>query len=130
TARVEVSDLPTVEAIRIQMHQLFLNIISNAIKYSKKDLHPIIAINHVDMDSIIEITVSDNGIGFDNNYSKKVFKPFQRLQPREFEGSGIGLAICKKIVEAHGGNIWVTSIPGDGSQFSFTLERYRPLEAS
>jgi light-regulated signal transduction histidine kinase (bacteriophytochrome) len=122
-ARIEVDDLPTIEAIRIQMHQLFLNIISNAIKYAKKDVSPAIFVKHTDLDSIIEVIISDNGIGFDNRYAHKVFKPFQRLHAREYEGSGIGLAICKKIVEAHGGSISAKSIPGDGTEFIFTLER-------
>lgn len=122
-AKIHVEDLPTLEAIRIQMHQLFLNIISNAIKYSKKEVDPEIKVTHTDLDSILEITISDNGIGLDNRYSEKIFKPFQRLRPREYEGSGIGLAICKKIVETHGGNIWVKSTPDKGSDFIFTLER-------
>lgn len=122
-AEVHISNLSTIEAIRIQMHQLFLNILSNSLKYAKKDIPPEITIRQTDLDSQIEITISDNGIGFDNNYAEKVFKPFQRLHLKEYDGSGIGLAICRKIVEAHGGEIGARSIPGDGSHFTFTLEK-------
>lgn len=124
SALIKCEDLPTIEAIKIQMHQLFLNIISNAIKYSREDVPPEIFITHANYDYDVEITVSDNGIGFDEKYATRVFQPFTRLQNKGYEGSGIGLAICKKIVNAHGGEIKVKSIPGAGSQFTFTLEKY------
>jgi light-regulated signal transduction histidine kinase (bacteriophytochrome) len=124
-AQVKVDDLPTIEAIRIQMHQLFLNIISNALKYAKKEEAPAIFVKHTDLGSIIEIIITDNGIGFDNRLANKIFEPLQRLRPKEYEGSGVGLAICKKIIDEHGGSISAKSQPGKGSEFIFTLQRKR-----
>lgn len=117
-----ISTLPAVAVNRIQLFQLFENLISNSLKYSKPGVQPVIEITgHIVENKFVEIIVSDNGLGFDNQYSQKIFQPFQRLHGSNFEGTGIGLAICKKIVDAHGGTIRATGIQGKGSKFSFTL---------
>ncbi|HET7897036.1 MAG TPA: ATP-binding protein [Flavisolibacter sp.] len=120
-AKVTVGKLPTIQAVKVQMHQLFLNIISNAIKYAKPDTPPQIQIEQTQNNDGAEITITDNGIGFDSTHAEKVFQPFQRLRNVNDGGSGMGLAICKKIVEAHGGTIAVKSKAGDGSSFVFRL---------
>ncbi|HEX8333338.1 MAG TPA: ATP-binding protein [Segetibacter sp.] len=122
SAIIEVDHLAVIQANPVQMHQLFLNLVSNSIKYCSNDIAPNIKIKlQKDEEDFIEIVVSDNGIGFDNAFAEKVFQPFARLHAAQYDGSGIGLAICKKIIVAHGGTIHVTSIPNQGSQFVFSL---------
>ncbi|WP_207496734.1 PAS domain-containing sensor histidine kinase [Aridibaculum aurantiacum] len=114
-------DLPNVHGTRTQVMQLFQNIISNALKYRSAE-PPIINITYKKAGNYIEFAISDNGIGIDERFFHKIFIIFQRLHNREhYSGTGIGLAICKKIVERHGGKIWLTSTPGKGSTFYFTL---------
>ena len=120
-ATVTVSDLPTVEASPPQMAQLFLNLIGNGIKF-QGDATPRIRIEAKLQPEKWLISVQDNGIGINPKYAERVFQIFQRLHSRsEYSGTGIGLAICRKIVEGHGGRIWVASEPGQGSTFYFTL---------
>ncbi len=131
-ARVEVDDLPAIEADKMQMRQLFQNLISNALKFHKVDSPPQIKISvvkekgghqYIGRDYYC-ILVQDNGIGFEEKYHDKIFSPFQRLHGRtEYEGSGMGLAICKKIVERHGGRISASSEPGKGSVFKVCLPK-------
>ena len=133
-ATIEADDLPRVEIITGQMRQVFQNIISNALKFCKKNEKPHIRIRSELVDSLspdadpspngeyCRITISDNGIGFDNAYSEKIFTIFQRLHPREkYDGTGIGLAITRKIVEKHNGLITATSREGEGAQFTLVL---------
>jgi PAS domain S-box-containing protein len=125
-ARVEVGDLPTVKADRIQMIQLFQNLIGNALKFQWEGEAPHVKIYAElggDASGAYEICVEDNGIGFEENYLEKIFLPFQRLHGRssEYDGVGMGLAICKKIVERHGGKITARSEVGKGSTFIVTL---------
>lgn len=128
-ARIRMDDLPEIMAIPVQMHQLFLNLISNSIKYAKTDTSPEINISCRELsDNRLELTFADNGIGFDNKYAKQIFQPFSRLHSRNYEGSGIGLAICKKIVEAHGGTIMAVSIPNEGTKFIFSLLKFPEVE--
>ncbi len=122
-AQITIDALPSITAIPVQMHQLFMNIISNALKYSKSDTRPHIRIDCRNSENFVEITISDNGIGFESRFAEQIFHPFNRLHSGDYEGSGIGLAICKKIVNLHGGTIRAKSIPGDGSVFIFTLRR-------
>ena len=120
---VEVGLLPPVYGDPRQMHQLFQNLISNAIKFSRTSEPPHICIVGQDIGARqVKISVQDNGIGFENRYQHKIFQPFQRLQGwGKYEGSGLGLSICQKIVENHGGDISATSRPGQGSTFTVSL---------
>ena len=125
-AEVELCDLPTVEADRVQMIQLFQNLIGNALKFVQEGTTPCIKIFSREKKyatGSYEICVEDNGIGFDEKHIDRIFLPFHRLSRRksEFEGEGMGLSICKKIVERHGGKISAKSELGKGSSFFVTL---------
>jgi signal transduction histidine kinase len=123
SALVEVGTLPIIEADALQMRQLLQNLISNAVKYRRVDVAPLVRIDakSADLERCV-ITVVDNGIGFNQEYAEKIFKMFERLHGRGvYEGSGIGLAICRKIVERHRGTIVATSTAGEGSTFTITL---------
>jgi signal transduction histidine kinase len=115
--------LPTVEADRTQLLQVFQNLISNAIKY-RSQRTPKIHIGFEDKGAEYLFYVRDNGIGIAPQYADRIFRIFQRLHTRkEYSGTGIGLAVCKKIIERHGGRIWVESEPEEGSRFNFTLPK-------
>ncbi|RYJ42907.1 ATP-binding protein [Flavobacterium beibuense] len=121
-AKIEKSWLPTIKAIPLQMEQLFSNLISNSLKYSSEK--PVITISHEinPLTNTIHLIFSDNGIGFDAQYSEQIFKLFQRLHGKgDYAGTGIGLSICKKIVEQHRGTISAKSQPGNGATFNITL---------
>jgi PAS domain S-box-containing protein len=124
-AEVVVDDLPTVEADPLQMGQLFLNLVGNALKFHRPEESPRVRVYSGRMTGKeVEIMVEDNGTGFDDQYVERIFLPFQRLVGRsEVEGSGMGLAICRKIVDRHGGKITARSIPGKGSTFTVMLPR-------
>lgn len=118
--------MPSIKADESQMTQLFLNLLSNAIKFRKPDVTPIVQVRYALVQkeamntqlSFHEIRVQDNGIGFDMDYKDKIFVPFQRLHARdEYQGTGIGLAVCRRIVERHGGTIDVESAVDEGSTF-------------
>jgi PAS domain S-box-containing protein len=120
-ATVTHSDLPVIDGDATQMVQLFQNLIGNAIKFNDRE-HPAVDISAEIREEECVIRVRDNGIGIDPDDKERIFVIFQRLHRRdEYKGSGIGLAFCKKIVERHGGRIWVESQPGEGSTFSFSL---------
>lgn len=120
-ATVEPGPLPTVLADPIQMEQLLQNLISNAVKFHGPD-PPVVRIAAKRRGDEWEVSVADNGIGIDPQFFDRIFIVFQRLHAMSaYSGTGIGLAICKKIVERHGGRIWVKSEPGKGSTFRFTL---------
>jgi PAS domain S-box-containing protein len=121
--RVEVGALPVIDADESQMRQLLQNLLGNALKYRRADTPPLVRLSCVSSrDQHCTITVADNGIGFNDEYAEKIFKMFERLHGRaQYEGSGIGLAICKKIVERHNGTIAATSIAGKGATFTVTL---------
>ncbi len=125
---VETDKLPVVNADPLQMRQLFQNLISNALKFSRKGEPPLVKISCRSVSingngkTRHEISIEDNGIGFEEQYADRIFGVFQRLHGRnEFEGSGIGLSICRKIVMRHGGDIAAKSTPGQGAIFIFTL---------
>lgn len=128
--KVIFDGLPTIEADATQMHQLFLNLISNGLKFHKKDINPILHISaEITHESVFgndqtscTLYIKDNGIGFDEKYCDRIFTIFQRLHGRhEYEGTGIGLAVCRKIVDRHGGTITAKSNLGEGSTFIVTL---------
>ncbi len=121
--KVEVGSLPVIEADPLQMRQVFQNLIGNALKFHQRDVPPVVKVSSRDLpENRVEITVEDNGIGFSMENSDRLFLPFHRLVGRsEYEGSGIGLSICRKIVERHSGSISVQSEPGKGSQFIIIL---------
>lgn len=122
-AEVTRGDLPQVIADGAQLVQLFQNLIGNAMKFRGKE-PPRIHVEAQEQAEAWVFTVKDNGIGLDPQYSDRIFLMFQRLHNKaEYAGTGIGLAICKKIVERHGGRIWVDSRPGEGATFGFTLPR-------
>jgi len=121
-ASITHDPMPTIQVDRGQMVRLFQNLIGNALKYRKPNQPPKIHVSAEQAGSEWVITVEDNGIGFDPEYASTIFMPFKRLhQVGEYPGSGVGLAICKRIVEAHGGRIWAESKPGEGATFRFTL---------
>lgn len=122
-AEVNCEPLPTVKGDSSQLLQLFQNLISNAIKFRSKAT-PVINIRAEESPNHWTISVADNGQGFDMKYASRIFIIFQRLHTKEmYPGSGIGLSVCKKIIERHGGRIWVESEPGIGTTFHFTLPK-------
>lgn len=122
-----VCDLPEIYTYRTQLRQLFQNLLSNAIKFRKNSTVPNVEICAKKIDGYYEFSVEDNGIGIEPKYHDKIFHIFQRLNKEdEYEGHGIGLANVKKIVEMHGGKIWVESAPGKGSIFKFTILNFKP----
>lgn len=133
-AVVQIDELPVIEVVRPQMQQLFHNLIANALKFNESK-PPIISIKEdelpenlqkelaVNPDEFHVISVSDNGIGFEKNFQEKIFKMFQRLNPTTYSGTGIGLAICKKITENHGGLIYADSELNKGSKFYIMLPK-------
>lgn len=132
---VEADNLPVINADPTQMHHLFQYLIGNALKFRKKEQPPFVKIysspfreetenpkNGTPDNMLYQITVEDNGIGFKEEYAERIFGVFQRLHDKsEYEGAGIGLSICKKIVESHGGSLMAKSVPGKGSKFIATL---------
>ncbi|OEJ98489.1 hypothetical protein A8C32_04555 [Flavivirga aquatica] len=123
-------DLPIVKGAKLELRLLFQNLISNGIKFTKVDTNPLIEINCIkksisngsNNDTVWEFSIKDNGIGIQEKHRVRIFSIFQRLHSREeYEGTGIGLAHCKKIVESHGGKIWLDSNEGEGTTFYFTI---------
>ncbi|HVZ56480.1 MAG TPA: ATP-binding protein [Chitinophagaceae bacterium] len=122
--RLLLESVPVVRADRVRLAQVFQNLISNALKYQEPGNPPVIRIGAADRKMNWEFYVQDNGIGIETRYFDKIFQIFQRLHLREaYPGTGIGLALCRKIVEQHGGKIWVESEVGKGSTFYFTLPK-------
>ncbi len=122
--KIEIGEMPCVFGFETELFSLFQNLISNAIKYSKKGKPLQIKIGCEEKEAYWEFSVKDNGLGFNQNLSDRIFSMFQRLENANgIEGTGIGLAHCKKIVELHGGEIWVKSEEGQGSQFFFSIAK-------
>ncbi len=122
-AKVHSSRLPEITAHRTHLIQVFQQLIHNAIKFRDKDRPIEVHINSQEKGSHYLISVQDNGIGFDQKFADKIFKLFHRLDKRSYEGTGIGLAICSKIVQLYGGEIWVESEIDKGTTFYFTLQK-------
>ena len=123
-AKIIADNLPVIVSNEEEIKQLFQNIISNALKYKKTEVSPEIRIRFKERMTDWEFSIEDNGIGIEKEYFSKVFQVFQRLHTKTaYPGTGIGLAICKKIIQKNMGNIWVESTPGIGSTFYFTISK-------
>jgi two-component system, sensor histidine kinase and response regulator len=117
-----LSQMPPACADPILMHQVFINLTSNAVKYTRQRAQPRVEIGSVERSGVTTYYVRDNGVGFDMKYADKLFGVFQRLHPEsEFEGNGIGLATVQRIITRHGGRIWAEAEPDKGATFYFTL---------
>ena len=126
-ARVTVGLMPTVEADPLQMRQLFQNLLGNALKFRRPDVIPELHVDAHVADHIAQLTVTDNGIGFDEQYATRIFRAFERLHgARAYAGTGIGLALCRKIVERHHGTITATSEVDNGATFTVRLPVTQP----
>jgi light-regulated signal transduction histidine kinase (bacteriophytochrome) len=136
---VEVGNLPVIDADATQMRQLFQNLLVNAVKFHRPDVPPVVEVEAESFDQLIDgsaseesipmyrITVRDNGIGFEEKYRDRIFDVFQRLHGRnQYEGTGVGLAICRKIVERHGGSITASGREGEGATFTVVLPASQP----
>jgi two-component system, LuxR family, sensor kinase FixL len=125
--KVEFNNLETIDGDALQMHQLFLNLVNNALKFHKPNTTPVVSISTKVIEigrgkKVCEISIKDNGIGFEEKYLDRIFTIFQRLHGRqEYEGTGVGLAVCRKIVDRHGGTITAKSTLDEGATFIVTL---------
>ncbi|HVM31490.1 MAG TPA: ATP-binding protein, partial [bacterium] len=122
--KVEVGPLPMIEADPAQMWQLFQNLIANSLKFRKKDVPPVVTLQAraEGPANRVVLTLRDNGIGFEQKYADRIFNIFQRLHgPQEYKGSGVGLAVCRKVVERHNGAITALGAPGEGATFEIVL---------
>jgi PAS domain S-box-containing protein len=128
-AVVTHGELPTVRAQRVHVLQVLQNLISNSIKY-RRDEPPAIHVCAARERELWRISVGDNGLGFEPEYAQQVFGLFKRLHGQRYPGTGIGLALCTKLVERHGGRIWAESIPGQGSTFHFLLPAWEAAQAA
>ena len=122
---IEVGPLPVIDGLEPQLYQLFLNLLSNAIKYSRDDRPPVIKVSGLVADDSVMMRIEDNGIGFAPKFAQQVFHPFRRLHGKKYEGMGIGLTLCQKIVDLHNGTITANGEEGHGATFFIKL----PLKA-
>ena len=123
-ARIDVRTLPVLNGDPAQLVQLFQNLISNAIKYRRAGIQPVILISAESRSDEWIFSVKDNGIGIRQEALESIFEPLKRLHTEtDYRGTGLGLSICRKIVERHGGKIWADSAQADGSTFSFTMPK-------
>jgi len=114
--------LPVVKADEPQLFQVFQNLIGNALKFRRDEAPPLVQVSANREERAWRFAVADNGIGIDPQFKDRLFNLFQRLHtPDEYPGTGIGLALCRKIIRKHGGEIWFDSAPGKGSTFFFTI---------
>jgi signal transduction histidine kinase len=121
-ASVRVGELPTINADALQMRQLLQNLISNALKFRRDGVAPEVTVDGAAVGGVARIVVRDNGIGFEPRYNERIFRVFERLHGRgQYPGTGIGLALCRKIAERHGGSVVADGVPGVGSSFTVTL---------
>ena len=123
-AEVSVDTLPELVVEPNHLYQLFQNLIDNSLKFVKND-KPKVKISAIERDDEWEFSITDNGIGIREEYKDKIFMIFQRLHSvSEYPGTGVGLAICKKVVQLHGGRIWFTSVSDNGTTFYFTISKH------
>jgi PAS domain S-box-containing protein len=123
-AKINISEMPTIPVYVTELRQVFQNLITNAIKFQRKNVAPVIDIEAVELTDKVQFTIRDNGIGIPAQYFERIFVMFQKLHSnQEYPGYGIGLANCKKIIELHGGEIWVESEVNKGTTFYFTIPK-------
>ncbi len=115
--------MPELFTDRMRLSQVFTNLVDNAIKYSRSDAKPLVEVLYAEEPKEHLFTVRDNGIGIEPDYWNRIFEVFYRLTPDQHEGTGIGLALVRKIVESFGGKVWVESVLGEGSSFKFTIPK-------
>jgi signal transduction histidine kinase len=128
-AQVSIGDLPVLEADAVQMRQLLQNLLGNALKFRRADVRPMVRVTAVTDDHVAELTVEDNGIGFDSQYATRIFRAFERLNGAQaYQGTGIGLALCRKIVERHHGTITAQGEVGVGARFCVRLPIEQPTD--
>jgi light-regulated signal transduction histidine kinase (bacteriophytochrome) len=124
----KIGQLPRVNCDPVMIKQVFYNLFSNALKFTRTAAHGVIESGVIEKDGAVTFFVRDNGIGFDMKYADKLFTIFQRMHSREFEGSGAGLALAHRIVRRHGGRIWAEAEVGKGATFYFTLDGTQTIE--
>jgi len=129
-AKVVIENTPkTIYADKIKLSQIIQNLVRNGIKFQKKDSLPQIKINVKESSEEYIFSIEDNGIGIEEDYIGDIFNIFKKLHSKdEYDGNGIGLSICQQIAEKHGGKIWVESVFGQGSTFSFSISKHLNLE--
>jgi light-regulated signal transduction histidine kinase (bacteriophytochrome) len=121
---VHIDPIPVCAGDESMIRQVWINLLSNAIKYSAKEPGPSVEIGYKEQDSMNVYFIRDNGVGFDMQYAHKLFGVFQRLhRQEEFEGTGVGLALVKRIINKHSGEVWAESSPGKGASFYFSLPK-------
>jgi light-regulated signal transduction histidine kinase (bacteriophytochrome) len=131
SADVRIDELPTIDADPLQMRQLLQNLLSNAVKFRREGIAPSIHVSGRVHAGVAEILIDDNGIGFDPQHAARIFGVFERLHPRAaYPGTGIGLALCRKITHRHGGSITADSKPGIGSRFKVTLSARHDVDVA
>lgn len=131
SATIHCDTLPVIRAHRAPVTMVFHNLIDNALKYARVGVNPEIWVSYKDFDDRWQFSVKDNGIGIEPEYFEKIFVIFQRLQRHEsLPGSGMGLAIAKRVVESYNGEVWLESTPNEGSTFYFTIPKHRPPDTS
>jgi signal transduction histidine kinase len=130
TAEVVVADLPAIEGDPFQMQQMFELLLDNAIKFRREGVPPLVRIDAAPVpgeDGAHAVRIADNGLGFEEQYGERIFRPFERLHGRgKYPGAGLGLAICRKIAERHGGHLTARGEPGEGSILTLVLPAARP----
>lgn len=121
---IKVHKLKNIKGDYTLLHQVWFNLLANAIKFSSKKNSPTVEISSEDSKNEVIYSIKDNGAGFDMNYINKLFQVFQRLHSQEeFSGTGVGLAIVARIINKHGGKIWAEGIPGEGAIFKFSIPK-------
>jgi light-regulated signal transduction histidine kinase (bacteriophytochrome) len=129
-ATVTIEDLPTVAADPVQMRQLLQNLLGNALKFRREGVIPEVAVSALVTDGVAELTIRDNGLGFESQYATRIFRAFERLHgARAYAGTGIGLALCRKIVERHHGTITADGEVGNGATFTVRLPVQQTAES-
>ena len=126
-ARIVSLPLPAVRGDTAQLAHVFQNVLSNAIKYRKSGVPPVVTISAVESEIEWIVSFQDNGIGFDPQYAQRIFGLFKRLHKEEYPGTGLGLAICQRIIERHGGRMWAEGRVGEGATFHIALPRAETL---